>query len=175
MISTPVDIEFEMLALGCAIHLLEQMRDNRFKNVSIEDDRRELVQEDLDWRRRRALMHRTNCKEIILGNIKNCQVLMRILANLQVALEKGQTSFTKIECKRLYMTKCVPYEETDQEVIENRFKFRNYIRELILNQQRMMEKIAAEKSGGEQGIQDLVDRIKSGELPERPNINPEPA
>ena len=73
------------------------------------------------------------------------------------------------------MTKCEPYEETDQEVIENRLKFRNYIRELILNQQRMMEKIAAEKSGGEQGIQDLVDRIKSGELPERPNINPEPA
>ena len=94
-------------------------------------------------------MHRTNCKEIIIGNIKNCQVLMRILANLQVALEKGQTSFTKTECKRLYMTKCDPYEESDQEVIENRFKFRNYIRELILNQQRMMEKIAMEESGGE--------------------------
>ena len=72
------------------------------------------------------------------------------------------------------MTKCEPYEENDQEVVENRLKFRNYIRELILNQQRMMEKIAAEKSGGEQGIQDIVDRIQSGELPERPDSIPEP-
>ena len=149
MISTPVDIEFEMLTLGCAIHLLEQMKNNRFQNVSIEDDKRELAQSELSWRRRRALMHRTNCKEILLANIKNCQVLMRILANLQVALEKGQTSFTKTECKRLYMAKCEPYEESDREVIENRFRFRNYIRELILNHQRMMEKIAMEESGGE--------------------------
>ena len=38
LISTPVDIEFEMLTLGCAIHLLEQLLSSRFKSVSVEAD-----------------------------------------------------------------------------------------------------------------------------------------
>jgi len=40
LISTPVDVEFEMLTLGCAIHLFESLMTNRFKNVSVEADRR---------------------------------------------------------------------------------------------------------------------------------------
>ena len=59
------------------------------------------------------------------------------------------------------MTKIEPYETTDEEVMTNRLRFRNYIRELILNQARVMEKIAQAKAG-ENGIQELVDKLKSG-------------
>ena len=92
-------------------------------------------------------MHRLHCKEILTSNINLCNVLMRILANLQVELAKGQTQFTKLECKRLYMAKVEPFEKTDDEVMLNRIRFRNYIRELILNQERMMEKIAQKEVG----------------------------
>lgn len=142
MISTPVEIEFEMLTLGCAIHLLEQLLRSRFKGVSVEDDQRELAKSDLPWRKRCAIQHRLGCKEILTSNIKLCNVLMRILANLQVELAKGQNRFTRLECKRLYMARIEPYESSDEEVMLNRLRFRNYIRELILNQQRIMEKMA---------------------------------
>lgn len=147
LISTPVDIEFEMLTLGCAIHLLQQLLSSRFRGVTVEQDREELARSDLPWRRRCALMHRLHCKEILTSNINLCNVLMRILANLQVELAKGQTQFTKLECKRLYMAKVEPFEKTDDEVMLNRIRFRNYIRELILNQERMMEKIAQKEVG----------------------------
>ena len=99
----------------------------------MEQDREELARSDLSWRKRCAIMHRLNCKEILTSNINLCNVLMRILANLQVELAKGQTQFTKLECKRLYMAKVEPFEKTDDEVMLNRLRFRNYIRELILN------------------------------------------
>ena len=43
LISTPVDIEFEMLTLGCTIHLLQQLLDSRFRGVTVEQDRAELA------------------------------------------------------------------------------------------------------------------------------------
>ena len=82
LISTPVDIEFEMLTLGCAIHLLNQLLSSRFRGVTVEQDRAELARTDLSWRRRCAITHRLNCKEILTSNINLCNVLMRILANL---------------------------------------------------------------------------------------------
>ena len=41
--------------------------------------------------------------------------------------------------------------------MQNRLLFRNYIRELILNQQRVMERIASEE-GGEDVLQELTTR-----------------
>jgi len=52
------------------------------------------------------------------------------------------------------------YETTDEEVMQNRLLFRNYIRELILNQQRVMERIASEE-GGEDVLQELTTRSLS--------------
>jgi len=49
------------------------------------------------------------------------------------------------------------YEANDQEVMRNRLIFRNYIRELILNQQRVMERLANEE-GGEDVLQELTVR-----------------
>lgn len=167
LISTPVDIEFEMLTLGCAIQLLEQLLSSRFKGISIEADKLELAKPGISWRRNCAITHRMNCKEILTSNIKLANILMRILANLQVELSKGQTQFTKIECKKIYMQRVDQFEKDDQEVMQNRLRFRNYIRELILNQQKVMDKIA-QKEGGEEMIQELVVKLKSGELPEQP-------
>ena len=59
------------------------------------------------------------------------------------------------------MAKVEPYETTDEEVMTNRLHFRNYIRELILNQTRVMEKIAQAKAG-EDGIQEMIEKLKSG-------------
>ena len=95
---------------------------------------------------------------------------MRILANLQVQLAKGQTQFTKAELKKMYMQKVEPFETSDEEVMLNRLKFRNYIRELILNQQRVMEKIA-KSEGGQEALQELVQKLQSGELPESNDSN----
>ena len=153
MISTPVDIEFEMLTLGCSIHLLNSLLTSRFKNVSIEADRQELETPGLSWRKRCALTHRINCKEILTSNIKLCNILMRILACLQCELAKGHTEFTKLETKRIYMQRVEAYEKSEDEVIQNRLYFRNYIRELILNQQRVMEKIAKNAAGGEEMLE----------------------
>ena len=65
----------------------------------------------------------------------------------------------------MYMQKVEPFETSDEEVMLNRLKFRNYIRELILNQQRVMEKIA-KSEGGQEALQELVQKLQSGELPE---------
>lgn len=40
------------------------------------------------------------------------------------------------------MQRVEQFEKDDQEVMQNRLRFRNYIRELILNQQKVMDKIA---------------------------------
>ena len=82
LVSTPVDVEFEMLTLGCAIHLLESLLNNRFRGVSCEADRAELAKTDLPWRKRLAVHHRLACKEILVSNIRLANILMHILANL---------------------------------------------------------------------------------------------
>ena len=78
--STPVDIEFEMLTMGVAIQLLTQLLNSRFKGATLEEDEAELVKDDLPYRKRLALMHRVDCKRILTSNIKLCNILMRILA-----------------------------------------------------------------------------------------------
>ena len=78
-------------------------------------------------------MHRLSSMEILEANIKLCNILMRILANLALEFEKGNTEFTKLECKRIYMKRIEQYEADETDVMRNRLRFRNYIRELILN------------------------------------------
>ena len=55
LISTPVDVEFEMLTLGCAIHLLESLLSNRFRGITVEADEAELTKADLPFRKRLAI------------------------------------------------------------------------------------------------------------------------
>ena len=156
LISTPVDVEFEMLTIACAIHLLNSLLTNRFRGVSVEADKAELAKPDVPFRRKMAITHRIACKEILTTNIHLCNITMNVLANLQIHFDKGQTQFTKAECKRIYMQRVNQYESSDEEVMLNRLRIRKYIRELILNQSRVAEKIANATQNDEK-VQNIVD------------------
>ena len=159
LISTPVDVEFEMLTLGCAIHLLESLLANRFRGISVEADEAELTKTDLPFRRRLAIQHRLACKEILTSNIRYCNILMHILANLHQELDGGKTDFTKDEIKRIYLKRIEKYEKSDDDIMPNRLRFRKYLSELILNQQRVMDKIANYK-GQNETVDSLVSKIQ---------------
>ena len=159
LISTPVDVEFEMLTLGCAIHLLESLLANRFRGISVEADEAELTKTDLPFRRRLAIQHRLACKEILTSNIRYCNILMHILANLHQELDGGKTDFTKDEIKRIYLKRIEKYEKSDDDIMPNRLRFRKYLGELILNQQRVMDKIANYK-GQNETVDSLVSKIQ---------------
>lgn len=79
LVSAPVDAEFEMLVVACTINLLKGLLNSRFKK-SIEDDRELLKDSNLPIRKRFAILHRLNAKEVLTSNIKLCDILMRILA-----------------------------------------------------------------------------------------------
>ena len=159
LISTPVDVEFEMLTLGCAIHLLESLLSNRFRGITVEADEAELTKADLPSRKRLAIHHRIACKEILTSNIRYCNILMHILANLHQELDGGKTDFTKDEIKRIYLKRIEKYEKSDEDIIPNRLRFRKYLGELILNQQRVMDKIANSK-GQNETIDSLMSKLK---------------
>ena len=94
-------------------------------------------------RARFAIMHRYDCKSILENNIKICQILARILARIQFAVEQSaQTGnqLTRQIYKRIYMEQ-VDQFETKNEVLMNRVRVRKYLRELLLNQKRVMEAI----------------------------------
>ena len=64
------------------------------------------------------------------------------------------------------MARVEAYESTEEEVMLNRLRLRNYIRELILNQQRVMEKIAANaEGGGDAAVQNMVNQMQAASAP----------
>jgi hypothetical protein len=79
LVSSPVDAEFEMLVVACTINLLKGLLNSRFK-TPIEVDQKLLEDLNMDYRRRFAVLHRINAKEIIGANIRLCEILMRVLA-----------------------------------------------------------------------------------------------
>jgi len=68
-VSTPVDPDFELLVVACAINLLEGLLSARFKSSS-DEDRKLLADPNLSMRLRFAIMHRLDCKVILESNIK---------------------------------------------------------------------------------------------------------
>jgi len=79
-VSTPVDPEFEMLVIACAINLFENLLQARFKTSAQED--LIILQQDIPMRKRFAVMHRYDCKTILTNNIRLAQILLRILARI---------------------------------------------------------------------------------------------
>jgi hypothetical protein len=55
--STPVDIEFELLVMACSIQLLESLLRNRFKTTQ-EEDQALLKNDELSFRMRTAITYR---------------------------------------------------------------------------------------------------------------------
>ena len=58
-------------------------------------------------------------------------------------MNKGQTKFSKDEVKAIYMQRVDEFE-TEEEVFPNRLALRKYLRELILNQKRVIQKLVEE-------------------------------
>ena len=116
-----------MLVVACTINLLKGFLSSRFK-TPLKLDQDLLKQEDLPFRYRFAILHRMDAKEILNANITLCNILMRLLAR-----------FTDPkDFKRKYM-KIVEDFETESEVMSNRIKLRKYLRELVVNQKRVLQ------------------------------------
>jgi hypothetical protein len=68
LVSTPVDVEFEMLVLACSINLLNDFFSKRFK-TSLEEDEKALEDPALPYNMRLCLMNRVDLKRIVHRNI----------------------------------------------------------------------------------------------------------
>ena len=127
MVSAPVDAEFEMLVVACTINLLKGLMTTRFK-TSLEKDRELLADPNLPIRHRFAVLHRMNAKDILTENINFCNILLRILARFG----------TDDDYKTRYMEIVEGYE-TEEEIMRNRIRIRRYLRELMINQNRVLQ------------------------------------
>lgn len=142
LVSTPVDPDFELLVVACAINLLQNLLTARFKTTAQED--LELMKKsDLSMRAFFAIRHRFDSKSILESNIKILQVLARILAKITFAIEQSKNTGQKLTrrvYKQIYMEHVEDFESKD-DVLMNRVRLRKYLRELLLNQKRVMETI----------------------------------
>lgn len=142
LVSSPVDPEFEMLVVGCAINLLEGLKKNKFRH-SLETYK-ELLKSDLPHRERLIHTHKFAQREILDSNITLLQILIRLLARF-----KGGSIQ---EIKQSYMSLVEDFEQ-EQDLVSNRLRLRKYLRELYLNQKRIL-KVATEMALKKKGAQD---------------------
>ena len=115
-----------MLVVACTINLLKGLMTSRFK-TPLEKDKALLADKSLPIRQRFAILHRMNAKEILEENINYCQILMRLLARFG----------TDQDYKTRYMQIAEGFETEDQ-IIRNRVRLRRYLRELMINQKRVL-------------------------------------
>lgn len=81
LVSTPVDVEFEMLVIACSINLLQDFLEKRFK-TTLEFDLEAMKNTQLPWRLRLCLINRIDLKNILHSNIKLFNILIHILGTL---------------------------------------------------------------------------------------------
>lgn len=124
LLSAPVDRDFELLVAGCTINLLKGLLTSRFK-TPLEADKDLLKDPSLPIKKRFAILHRMNAKEILSANITLCNILMRLLARYDPT--KSPSEY------RIQYMQIVPDFESEEEVMTNRIKLRKYLRELVLN------------------------------------------
>lgn len=134
LISQPVDPEFEMLVVGCVIQLLEGLEKAKYSQ-SIEADKKKLAKDKsgeapISFRIKSAIMYRLYQKTILNNNKNLMQILIRLLARVR--------GLEALDMKKNYMTRVEDYE-TEEEVMLNRIKLRKYLRELTLNQKRIIK------------------------------------
>ena len=134
LVSSPVDVEFEMLVVACTINLLKGLMTSRFK-TPLEKDQELLRDASLPIRNRFAVLHRMNAKDILTENINYCNILMRILARFGTA---GQVLLEPKDYKNIYMQFVEGGYEKEEELMRNRIRIRRYLRELIINQKRVL-------------------------------------
>jgi len=81
LVSTPVDVEFEMLVIACSINLLNDFFGKRFK-TSLEEDLKLIDDPELPYHRRLILTNRIDLKRILCSNIKLFNVLIHLLGRI---------------------------------------------------------------------------------------------
>lgn len=116
-----------MLVVACTINLFKGLLNSRFK-TPLEKDRELLKDPNLPIRHRFAIIHRMNAKEILSENINYCNILMRLLARF------GNDE----DFKSRYM-QIVEGFETEEQIMYNRIRLRTYLRELVINQKRVLQ------------------------------------
>ena len=105
LISSPVDAEFELLVVACAINMLQGLLTARFKSTEAED-LKQLEGEGLSMRVRFAIQHRMDSRGILESNIKYYNILARILAKIIQRTQHSQQTgakMTKFIFKQIYM------------------------------------------------------------------------
>ena len=73
-------------------------------------------------------------------------------------MNQGQVQFSKGEVKRIYMERIEEFE-TEDEVFQNRLSLRKYLRELVLNQKRVIYQLFDKQGGGESSGNSVVDLL----------------
>lgn len=111
LVSTPVDVEFEMLVVACSVNLLTDFFSKRFK-TTLEEDLQLIQDPAISYNTRLCLQNRIDLKRILRANLKICNVLLHILGRIQAEINRaseqateGQTQgkFSKELIKHLYM------------------------------------------------------------------------
>lgn len=115
--SAPVDIDFEMFIVACALNLMKGMLNSKYP-TTLEHDYELLEQPITNFRKRLGLIHRINQKEILSDQVKLLGILMRILARIKEGYK----------LKDAYCMRVTDVEEED-EVLMNRVRLRKYLRE----------------------------------------------
>lgn len=137
MVSSPVDLEFEMLVVSCGLTLMKNMRNSKFP-TSLAQDKKILSQIVDNWRFKLAVIHRINQKEILDDQVKLLGILLRILARIK----EGAPSFKEAYCTRVTYEPSSPSVETENcdDVAFNRVKLRKYLQELSYYQETLIRK-----------------------------------
>jgi hypothetical protein len=127
LVSSPVDLDFELFVVSCALNLMKNMRTSKYP-TSLAQDKKMLAQVVDNWRFKLALIHRINQKEILNDQIRLLAVLLRILARL-----KEGAPYKDAYCLPVMDSSQQPEEElesTQDEVTMNRLHLRRYLQEL---------------------------------------------
>lgn len=87
LISSPVDFDFEMLVVACAINLLKGLLEQRFRSTLAQDKKalEEIDEGKAEFNSRKyfSLVHKVSSKQILENNLRNCNILLRILARFK--------------------------------------------------------------------------------------------
>lgn len=120
LVSSPVDLYFELYVVSCALNLMKNMINTKYP-TTLDQDKKMLAQVQDNWRFKLALIHRINQKEILNDQIRILGVLVRILARM-----KEGAPFKEAYCLRVIDSSSGITEQLD-DVMPNRVKLRKYL------------------------------------------------
>jgi hypothetical protein len=130
---------FELHVLATGINLLEDLLRSRFKTPTLEEDEEILKDKSISWRLRFAVTHRLGLKRILLSNLHLLKVLAHLLAHVQTEAAGGK--LRRDVYKKIYMAPIESQEsgKSDFEIFQVRLACRKYLRELMVNQKRVVD------------------------------------